>query len=73
MLLFARWQQPSALGMETTMNSDMSLYSVTELVPEEASATSGGCFWAVFGLVAAALTALTIVAGIATARVLNHK
>ncbi|UFS84786.1 hypothetical protein WGT02_34070 (plasmid) [Rhizobium sp. T1470] len=55
------------------MNSDMSLYSVTELVPEEASATSGGCFWAVFGLVAAALTALTIVAGIATARVLNHK
>ncbi|MBB4233376.1 hypothetical protein [Rhizobium mongolense] len=47
MLLFERWQQPSALGMETTMNPDMSSYSVTELASEEASATSGGMFWAV--------------------------
>ncbi|WP_167371639.1 hypothetical protein [Rhizobium tibeticum] len=44
------------------MNSDMSSYSVTELAPEEASATSGGMFWAIgfaiFGIVG--LAAVTI-------------
>lgn len=29
------------------MKSDISAYRVTELTPEEASATSGGMFWAI--------------------------
>ncbi|WP_192178724.1 hypothetical protein [Mesorhizobium amorphae] len=46
------------------MNADMSAYSVTELAPEEASAISGGFFWAiafaVIGLLG--LAAVTIAA-----------
>ena len=29
------------------MKTDMSAYGVTELTPQEASATSGGWFWAI--------------------------
>ncbi|WOH63664.1 hypothetical protein [Bradyrhizobium sp. BWA-3-5] len=34
------------------MKTDMSDYGVTELTPEEASATSGGVFWAIVGVIA---------------------
>ncbi|WP_192178723.1 hypothetical protein [Mesorhizobium amorphae] len=41
------------------MKEDMSTYGVTELLPEEASAISGGLFW---GVVWAAVTLLAFVA-----------
>lgn len=49
-----------------------SSYGVSELTPEEASATSGGCFWVVFGAVAAGLSALVIVASISLADAMKH-
>ncbi|QIA25207.1 MULTISPECIES: hypothetical protein [Mesorhizobium] len=46
------------------MKAEMSAYGVTELVPEEASAISGGMFWAIafailgtFGLAAVSIGA----------------
>ncbi|MCC8958016.1 hypothetical protein H8B02_32695 [Bradyrhizobium sp. Pear77] len=34
------------------MKTNMSAYGVTELSPEEASATSGGMFWVALGAIA---------------------
>ncbi|WFU79241.1 hypothetical protein QA645_32705 [Bradyrhizobium sp. CIAT3101] len=40
------------------MKIDMSAYGVTELTPEEASATSGGWFWAIAGVLAGVAAAI---------------
>ncbi|MGY4198927.1 hypothetical protein [Bradyrhizobium sp. USDA 4520] len=40
------------------MKADMSAYGVTELTPEQASATSGGVFWAIVGVLAGLAAAI---------------
>ncbi|MGY4463992.1 hypothetical protein [Bradyrhizobium sp. LB13.1] len=40
------------------MKTDLSVYGVTELTPEEASATSGGWFWAFAGVLAGLAAAI---------------
>ncbi|MCC8972863.1 hypothetical protein [Bradyrhizobium brasilense] len=41
-----------ALEKGITMKADIPAYGVIELTPEEASATSGGVFWAIVGVLA---------------------